>query len=311
MITPFPILNLLKDSQERAKTLLLTTEGTEENYRWAVEDFIDHIKFSQGRDVLDWVRFQFDDDDNVKVFFDSGEDIQAGKLVTAYNKLRTSERFKELFSLWKCTGGDQIELRGKHRYVATNNFSTIEEYSIAYAFFGFAKAQFYFLQLEDEQRQCLHWLRKVAYEKLAKKLRGSGGKLLAEGEQNRADPPATGICFDWGSILVELLKKDERLLSGAQLNEMVNIIRERTTIEILGSLLNAGSGKTGHDAEKAIEHECWDFVIDTLLATEWEPKPIDGKQYTIRAKAVANLFAGIIAAAPGKWDDLRKWDDLK
>ena len=122
-----------------ARTVPQTPSGTDEVYGAAVEDFYDYLKFSKGLDVANWVRFQFDDDDLVRVFFDCGEDEQVLHLSVAHGFLEASNRYHELRALWEATGIDSVEFPREHNRAALAHFSGTLEYTFAYAFFWIRK----------------------------------------------------------------------------------------------------------------------------------------------------------------------------
>ena len=114
-------------------------------------------------------------------------------------------------------------------------------------FFGFAKGQIYPMQLADEFRHCVHWLREIALQKLQIRLSNSS-EDDSIAMHNRADSPDTGLCFDWGKILVHYAKQDPSRF-GAQVGGMVDIIRRETKPEVLATILDAGTGKSKDEAE--------------------------------------------------------------
>ncbi len=297
-IRTFPILELLTSSPARAKTVGLTPEGDEETWEEAARDFMTYVEFSGGADVVEWVRFQFDDDDVVQVFFDGGEDKQVARLLKAHEVLQASPALAQLRNLWAAAGALSMAPKGRHADCARRAFGTFADYSLAYAFFGFAKGQFYPLQLVEQQRHCVHWLREIAMDKLALRLSSTSQSPPSTSDIEQRDPPESGLCLGWGSIVLELAKRDERLRSAGQLGDVLAVLRRETTSEALSAILAAGDRKTSETAEAARRAACEDFVTGALLKTSWDPAPANEKAYRNRAKAMARVLGGIVGAIP-------------
>jgi len=293
----FPVYDLLASFPERAKTVGLTPEGLDEVWEAAAEDFSKYVIYSGGEDVLAWVRFQFDDERLIQVFFDGGEDQQVERLIKASTVLKRVPKFSELQSKWVKAGAETIIPYGRHPLMSIDAFEKFTDYVLAYAFFGFAKGQFYPLQLVNEQRHCVHWLRKIAGEMLERRLSGGDGSAPGPSAIELTDSPKSGLCFNWGSVVLKLANHDEKLKSVNQLREVVQVLERETTQDALAAILAAGHQKTREAA--ALEHRkaCEDFATSTLLKTGWEPTPVDQKTYGSRAKAITGLLAGILGAA--------------
>lgn len=291
----FPILDLLASASGRPKNVYLTPDGEQATWNSAAVDFAQYLP-TRGPDVAHWTRFQFDDLELIRVFFDGGPIGQLDKLAKSIEVLQRLPNFVEIQGLWKASGGHQVVLRGLHlkNMGAITNDPT--QYALAYAFFGFAKGHFYPLQMSDRPRHCMHWLRRDAFRFLTRRLAGSNATV--EYSQEIRDPEHLGLCFRWGNILLEIAKTDERLRSINQLLNVIGILRTETTKDVLRGLTSEVSRK-GASVGKAA---CEDFVLQTLARADW--RPAARESHYSRAKRIeraVKIATGSLLPLWGPW----------
>src|ERR1700693_29642 len=94
--------------------------------------------------IIEWTLFQLDDDILASVFFEGGQARQIERLVHARTHLLAAPSYAQLRTRWHDTGiGKTLALPADHATVMKASFKDAIEYSLVYAFFGFAKGQFY------------------------------------------------------------------------------------------------------------------------------------------------------------------------
>lgn len=296
-ITKFPILKLVEETGAKAKTLQLTPQGTQENYLKVTEDFVEFLTKGFTFDVAKWVKFQFDDDDLEQIFFDGGEKKQIDRMLEARIYLKRSSAYREILDKWRQTGIEDLSFPSKHQLVATSEFDSKAEYALTYGFFGFAKGLFYPLQLDDELRNCVHWLREYPLKRAAQRAAASSESVT----RGLTDPLSAGLIFDWRKILLALSQQSENLADfRAQLPGFVEVLKRETNVEELVGILCSGRGEPDlQKAEQRRRKAAEDFVFRALMKTSWHPKLVDIKGYQLRAKAIATATAIAVGVVYG------------
>lgn len=297
---PFPMYELILSSEEPLNTIGLKPEGDNQAWSEAARDFEVYINTHNSIDIFNWVRFQFHDYDLVQVFYDGGEDAQINRLLRAYEVLKDNTTFKKLKKLWKNTGSLLSIPEGRHQEVAQVNFKDFYDFSLAYAFFGFAKGQFYPIRLglDCNQPNCQHWLRRIASDMLFTR---RGTDALSDDEKRSAKPK---LYFDWGSVLFEIIKRDDKFKSLQWLQPTVQKLRdesqnkniEKFMDEIVDEIANTKKNKK---KRKNIVEEVREFAMKSLLKTEYEPLLINEKNFNERKQKFTRIATAAIGASIG------------
>lgn len=291
-ITEFSILQLVvPDRRSEQNIIKLNLKGSADNYKYVAADFITYLKGDSIQDVAKWVAFQFDDDNLVKIFFDSGTDKQKEEMETARRYLRDSSAYREIESLWSCKGIGSLPLRGEHSSLAAKAFkNNKDEYTLTYAFFAFAKGLLYPLEVLDEWRNCVHWLREYPLEMAQRRLRDSTGP----GIQNQVDASPSGLVFLWGRVLLWLgqnCKNPEKFRDN--LPETVKKLKDQTRGAKLADILSLELGKSDRNkAQRNRKRRTEKFVLGALKETPCAAQLVDIEKHPDWARMMGDCLIG-------------------
>lgn len=289
--TTADIMSLVPSRSDRKQEL--SDRGNDELYAGAAKYFLAVLRDNGGaRRVARWVRFQFDDPVMERIFFEVGETDQQGKLLEALHHLRRlGGEYQSLLTTWKPHASDIRLPDDFHRRArSAKEFGSDQEYTLSYAFFGFAKGLFYPLQLSAavEQRHFTHWLRRLAQEKAASDEEREGGRRAIE----KVDPPIEGTVFRWGDILLQWGEgmNDPRAFVRDELPIVVTKAAKVTTRERLASILAPRDRAERRRVARA-------FVQEVL----------EGTSGRAELKQIDKILAGVEVAAPVVGYTLGEW----
>jgi hypothetical protein len=256
----------------------LDDRGTAELYARAATYFLSFLRDDgEASRVSKWVRYQFDDPVLERIFFEVGETDQQDKLLEALHHLRGLGRdYQSLLAAWTPQAVDIRLPEDFHRRArGREGFDSDGEYTLGYAFFGFAKGLFYPLQLarEPEQRHFTHWMRDRAQKKASADGAPKGAPLILQ----RIDQPADSCVFRWGEILLQWGSRmtDPRAFVRGELPDVVEKAAKATKVGRLSRILAPRDRTERHRLARELVHEVFEGTsgrsalkdIDKILAT--------------------------------------------
>mgnify|MGYP001289129058 CR=1 FL=1 len=285
-----PLLKVVAGDAVKPDTLPLNPTFDSDRLYEAAGDFASYMGESEGHDVLSWVRFQFAEDKYARIFFDgsgiSAADAQGARLQAAFRALERADRLKLAERKWRESGGSEVSLPGQHAEAARQIGINHSSYSLAYAFFGFAKGQTYALQLPDEIRSCEHWLRAIAGSRMRKRLQESP-------DGSGFDPVPDSVCFNWGYYLPAFFRNCTEFRTPDGLASVVARARKETTADAIAGILAEGRGRSGAGYASAITAASNQFASTVLVSAGWTPPLRDPEKFWARQSAVVGGAIGV------------------
>ncbi len=226
-------------------------EYTEKGKSETIQDLVGKfMEFSSRRacDVLNWLRFQFRDNDLANIFW-VNKNNTVDELCDLRSRIEAIPGATGPGTLYRSITDSDLHIPSQHDHAMERFCRDRAWYGVCYAFHAFEKGHFYCMELPPRSTYQSHWLRREIVESYEK------------------SDSAAEMCrklFRWGTILQKVFAPSDGLLN-----------RDRQTIITVFKGLreySACRGQTILGSADVEFNELEEFAIDAILQTDVVPR---------------------------------------